>query len=256
MRKTIFTITVLAALLTGCTSDPKDIVLGPEPLKQLAEQSEKIRKLPEADRVLLAQYLTKFEMGKLVAAKNTEQPVLAGRTVGEVLVLAKNWQSEEAARKAEAARLKAEAEAQAAELRARVEAERKEIAERLSNSATVIVTSKKLLPKNYQVGRYSPMLMISYAIENKSDKPIKQLKGVVTFKDAVGSKIGDLPVDFTQSIKPGETLKTDTGFGWKINEFRRGDVEKIADANDNLVSSSFDITVIAFDDGEVLQLPE
>ena len=58
----------LLSFAVGCSlaacSKPTDIVFGPEPLKQMADQGEQFRKLPEADRQLLAGYLAASEMSK------------------------------------------------------------------------------------------------------------------------------------------------------------------------------------------------
>lgn len=54
--------------IAGC-SNPKDIVFGPEPLKQIAEQGDQFKKLSEEDRALLVGYLTITEMGKAFGGK-------------------------------------------------------------------------------------------------------------------------------------------------------------------------------------------
>ena len=46
------TVIFAAALAYGC-SKPQDIVFGPEPLKQIAEQGDQFKKLPEEERALL-----------------------------------------------------------------------------------------------------------------------------------------------------------------------------------------------------------
>lgn len=242
-------ITAMAAIfIVGC-SNPNDIVFGPEPLKQMAEQGEKFKKLSEEDRMLLAGYLTLTEMGKAFGA---DVKPTAGRTVGEVLVDARAWKEKMKAAEQEAKKKEAEAEA----LKAKVLAERKAMAEKISSSVTVAVTDKTVLPKNYDVGRYSEMLSIKYAIENKSEKTIRQLKGRVIFKDATGDEVGWLPVDFDEPVGAGKTLKTTTGRGWKLNEFRMGEIEKIAAREFSSMKATFEPESIAFEGGEVLKAPE
>jgi len=243
----LITAAIVVLAIAGC-SNPKDIVLGPEPLKQMAEQGEQFKKLPEEDRTLLAGYLAVTEMGKVFGAQ--VKPV-TGRTVGEVLVDARAWKEKMKAAELEAKRKEADADA----LKAKVLAERKVIAERISTSVTVAVTDKTVLPKNYDIGRYSDMLSIRYAIENKSDKTIRQLKGRVIFKDATGDEVGWLPVDFDEPVGPGKTLKTTTGRGWKLNEFRMGEIEKIAGREFSSMKASFEPESIAFEGGEVLKAP-
>ncbi|MBV5329430.1 MAG: hypothetical protein JZU65_17700 [Chlorobium sp.] len=260
MRKSNFTIVlVLWLLITGC-SDPKDIVFGPEPLKQIAEQGNQFKKLPEEDRTLLVGYLTSYEMGK---AFGIDIKPATGRTVAEVISDAKAWKEKMNAAEMEAKEKKMAAEAKAKKKEADAEAlknkmiaERKAVAEKISSSVTVAIIDKTVLPENQDTGRYSEMLSIKYAIENKSDKTIRQLKGRVTFKDAVGDEIGWLPVSFEEAVKPQQTLTTTTGRGWKINRFSNGEIERIAGREFNSMTGTFEPESIAFDGGEVLKAPE
>lgn len=246
MKKTL--IALAAVALLGCSS-PTDIVFGPEPLKQMAEQGDKFKKLPEEDRTLLAGYLTITAMGE--AFGGTAKPT-AGRTVGEVLVDARAWRKSVEERAEKQKKLDAEAQA----LAAKVTAEKKAMAEKIAGMVTIAILDKKVFPKNYQAERYDDMLMVLYALENKSAKEIKQIKGRVNFFDATGDKVGDLGVDFDLSIAPGKTEKTDTGSGWRINRFRNGDIEKIADRDFKSMKASFVAESIAFADGQVLKAPE
>lgn len=87
MRKLISAIFLLL-ILTAC-NNPKDIVFGPDPLKQIAEQGDQFKKLPEEDRELLVKFLALHQLGSALGAD--VKPV-TGRTVGEVLVDVKAWQ--------------------------------------------------------------------------------------------------------------------------------------------------------------------
>lgn len=91
------TIILMFVFIAGC-SNPKDIVFGPEPLKQMAEQGEQFKKLSEEDRTLLVGFLTITEMGK---AFSTDAKPFTGRTVGEVLVDARTWKEKMKAAEAE-----------------------------------------------------------------------------------------------------------------------------------------------------------
>jgi hypothetical protein len=236
-------------LVASACSKPQDIVFGPEPLKQMADQGEQFKKLPEEDRTLLVAYLGLTPLGKVFGA---DIKPATGRTVGEVLVDARAWREQMKVAELEAKKREAEAEA----LKAKILAERKVIAERIASSVVVAIVGTRVLPKNYDIGRYSAMLSVSYAIENKSDKGIRQLKGRVTFKDATGDKIGWLPVDFDEPVGAGKTLRTDTGRGWKLNEFRNGEIEKIASREFSSMTAVFEPESIAFEGGEILKAPE
>jgi hypothetical protein len=146
MRRLI-TVLVIVLFVAGC-SNPKDIVFGPEPLKQIAEQGEQFKKLPEEDRMLLVGYLTISEMGKIFGG---DVKPATGRTVGEVLADARIWK--EKMKVAEAEKVKQEKEAEL--LKAKVLAERKVISDKISSSVVVAVIDKTVLPKNYDAGRYS-----------------------------------------------------------------------------------------------------
>lgn len=247
MRRLI-TVLVIVLFVAGC-SNPKDIVFGPEPLKQIAEQGEQFKKLPEEDRMLLVGYLTISEMGKIFGG---DVKPATGRTVGEVLADARIWK--EKMKVAEAEKVKQEKEAEL--LKAKVLAERKVISDKISSSVVVAVIDKTVLPKNYDAGRYSELLSVKYAVENKSDKTILQLKGRVVFRDATGDTVGTLPVDFDQPIGARESLTTTTGSGWRINRFMHGNIEKIAGREFSSMKATFEPESIAFADGEVLKAPD
>jgi hypothetical protein len=242
-------IALIATVLCAC-SPPTEIVLGPEPLKQMAEQGAKFKGLSEEDRTLLAGYLTVTEMGKAFGAKGLTPTT--GRTVGEVLKDARAWRDKMKSAEAEQVKL----HAQAAALRSKVEAERKAISEKLSALVTIAVVDKVVLPKNYDIGRYSELLMVKYALENKSEKGIRQIKGRVEFVDATGDPVGDLAVDIDQRIAPGATIKTDTGSGWRTNGFSNGAIERIANREFSAMKGTFTPLSIAFDDGTVIKAPE
>lgn len=244
-----FSLLLALSLSLASCNKPTDIVFGPEPLKQIAEQGDQFKKLSGEDRTLLVGYLTASELGKVFGA---EIKPATGRTVGEVLSDARAWRERMKVAEVEATKRQAEEEA----LKAKVLAERKAISDRIATSVVVAVTDKEVLPKNYSVERYSDMLVLHYALENKSAKTIRQLKGRVIFLDATGDKIGWLPVDFDEPIVPGKTLKTTTGRGWKLNSFMNSDIEKIAARDFSSMKASFELEAIAFEGGEVLKAPE
>lgn len=240
MKKVL--IALFLAALAGCNS-PNDIVLGPEPLKQMADQGDKFKSMSQEDRTLLAGYLTINAF-----AQSPDKPI-TGRTVGEVMVDARAWRDRMKAAEVESKKR----EAEAAVLKAKVEAERKVIAAKIAGMVTVAVVDKKVLPKSYDAMRFDELLMLLYAVENKSGKVIRQIKGTVEIFDATGDKVGDLPIELSLKLAPEATIKTDTGRGWKVNPFSRGDIEKIAEIEFSSMSAKFTAESIAFDDGEVIK---
>ena len=120
------TIALVVAITAGC-SKPGDIIFGPEPLKQIAEQGDQFKKLSEEDRTLLVAYLGIAQMSKVFGAE-VKSPT--GRTVAEVLVDANAWRGKVKTAEADAKKREAESEA----LKVKVLAERKAVAERISSS--------------------------------------------------------------------------------------------------------------------------
>jgi hypothetical protein len=242
-------LSLLIFTILGC-ENPKDIIFGADPIKQISEQSSIFKKLPEEDRTLLVQYLLSNEMGKIFNAQYVNPTT--GKTVSEVLIEANKWK--EHLKEIELEKQKREEEATL--LKTKVLEERKAIADKISSSVVIAVIDKNVLYKNYRIDRFNDLLEITYAIENKSTKLIKQIKGNVIFKDATGDDIGTLSVDINEPIKSGQTLKTSTDRGWKINPFMTGDVEQIASREFNTMTASFIPESIAFEGGEIIKAPE
>jgi len=198
--------------------------------------------------VLLFTYLTATEMGKIFGV---DAKPATGRTVGEVLKDAREWKKKMVAQEEEAKKRLVEQEA----LKKKAIAERKAVIDRIASCVVVAVTDKIVRPKDYDAGRYGDLLVIGYALENKSNKTIRQVKGHAFFYDATGDEIGSLPVDFDNRIPVGKTIKTTTGMGWKLNQFMHGNIEKIAERDFSSMKTKFEAEAIAFDDGEVLKAP-
>lgn len=232
----------LFTLMLGCT-DPSNILLGSEPLKQIGEQGELFSKLPEEDRKLLVAYLTTIEMGKTL---NAATPIATGKTVKEVLIDAQKWKVDLDAN----AVIEKQKEEEVVKLRNKILEEQKAITNKINQSVTVAITSKRISKNDY-----SELLMLTYAIENKTDKVIRQLNGRIIFKDLVGDVIGELPVVIKEIIKPAQILNTDTGSGWRINKYRNKIIEHIAYEDFDTMHANFLPTAIAFDDGETLIAP-
>jgi hypothetical protein len=235
----------LTFTLAAC-SKPTDIVFGPEPLKQMAEQGDQFKRLSEEDRTLLAGYLGLTSIAQLFGGKDAKP--ITGRTVGEVLVDARAWKErmkvEELAEKAK----QAEADA----LKEKVEAERKSISDKIQQAVTAVVTAKNVLPEDYSAGRAFEMLALRFAVENKSAKTISQLKGRMHFLDATGDEIGWLPVNFDDPISAGQTRTTT--FEWK-NTGMSNEIRKITQANSDSMKTRFEASAVAFADGEVIKVP-
>lgn len=235
-------------LLAACTK-PTDIVFGPEPLKQMAEQGEQFKKLPEEDRQALVAYIEYKRAMDSVGEPMKDTKSITGRTAGEVLAVARPWVAE--VHLEQIARKKKVAEAEA--LKAKVLAERKLVMDKLGEAVTVAVTGKKILPENFQARRIYDELQLTFAVDNKSDKAIRQLKGILHVFDATGTEVGVLRIDFSELIKAKTLVKTSTGYVWEVRRFKQGNIEKIADAQFEGMTTRFDVEVIAYADGEIIK---
>jgi PHD/YefM family antitoxin component YafN of YafNO toxin-antitoxin module len=239
----------LVALTAAC-SKPEDIILGPEPLKQMTEQADQFKKLSEEDRKTLVAFVSLAEVGKRLSGK--EPVAITGRTVAEVLADARKWKADQEI--AAQAELKRQEEAKA--LREKVQAERRAAMAKLQDVLTFTIASKRVLPKDYSVSRFSDMLAVDYAVQNKSAKTIRQVKGFMKFLDSTGDEVGTLYINLERNIAPGASWRGNDGRGWRINEFTNGNIEKIAAASFDGMKTVFEPEVISFTDGEVLRVPE
>lgn len=241
---------VLICLLTAC-SNPKDIVLGPEPLKTLEANGDSIKKLSEEERKLLVSYLMANELLVKLAGKDGATSVV-GLTVGETLSKAADWKKKQEERAAEEKKRQEEAAA----LKAKIDEEKKQIAEKISTVVTVTVTGKRVLPEDMYARRFEDELLINYAIENKGSKDIRLIKGKMYFYDAAGDELGWLPLTFQEKIGAGKTVKTDTGRVWRIRDYGSSDIKKISRASSDGMTSKFSAESISFADGEVIKAPD
>lgn len=251
MKKILCTTSLLIAL-SGCSS-PNDIIFGPEPLKQMQEQSESFSKLSKEDRELLVSYIGLSEVANKFLP-NDQIKIVTGKTVGEVLDEAKQWKQEFEAKKAEEQKLKEEEEAKQRALAEKIKLENQVLVERINNSMTFAITNVKKLSKNYDAGRFSDMLTLVYSVENKGEKTIVQIKGTARFSDLSGEEFADLPVNFDAKVGPGKTLTTDLDKGWNINEFMNNDINKVAMRSFDQMKVFFEPQVVVFSDGESIKL--
>lgn len=149
-------------ILTSC-SDPKKY---------------EVTKLSAEQRKELGQKLTADEGQKLAAWMMRN--VMAGKepTVGTTIEMALKQQDEWVVKQKEE-------EAKAEELRKRVEAERKAKQEEFAKLLSVALVSKK-----NSMGDYGQRWVgLGMAYENKSDKDIQGVKGVLKLMDIFGDKI-------------------------------------------------------------------
>lgn len=233
-------------VLSAC-SKPTDIVLGEKPLETLVEHRDDINKLPVPDRELLANYVLARQAAAalpgLAPASLSASSALPGKTVDEVLDMARKYKAEEAARHVEAEALKQ-----------RVLAERKVAMDRISQAVSVAFVKKTVIPRNFEAGRFDAQLHLLFGVENKSAQNIRLLKGKIHFADAAGDALGDLNIEFDEVIPAGSAVQSSTGSYWRLDGFTR-ELERIAFTSDGGLKASFEPASVVFADGTVLKAP-
>ncbi len=96
-----------------------------------------------------------------------------------------------------------------------------------SESAEVIVTvtDKKNIQEDWNAGRYSPYVQFIFEVENKTDKTIRGIQGVLTVNDLFGKQIKKVSCDFTGTNILPEGKVTFSDKYLEINEFVDADVK-------------------------------
>ncbi len=141
-------------------------------------------------------------------------------------------------------------EARADELKKRVEAERKAKQEEFSRFLTVALVSK--VNKNKDYGQRWVSLEIAF--DNKSDKDIRGIKGVLKLTDIFDDKIMHINWSFDQGI-PAKRSVVERGSGVDINQFMDPHM-KLWNTDFDKLKSSFEINTIIFKDGTKINSPE
>lgn len=91
--------------------------------------------------------------------------------------------------------------------------------EKYAKQIKVSVYDKKVLPKDYDIGRYSEFIELDYKVVNKSKKSIKGIKGTLNVYDQFEELIMSIGWDISDgTIGAGKTKKI-TNYGIDYNQF-------------------------------------
>lgn len=216
-----------AILLAGC-SDPKNY---------------EVTKLTEEQRKELGQKLTAEEGQKL--AGWMMRNVMSGKEppVGTTVAMALKQQDEWVAKQKEE-------EAKAEALRMKVEAERKAKQEEFAKLLSVALVSKK-----NSMGEYSQRWVgLELAYENKSDKDIQGVKGVLKLMDFFGDKILNIRWSYDAGVAAKQTT-VERNSGIDINQFKDSNM-KLWNTDFDKLKSTFEVSTIIFKDGTRMDAPE
>lgn len=222
MKKLLVLFGLLTILLSSCTS-PLDKTFNEETVEN---DIEAIRSELDSNEInLLAGSLIRLGI---------QQKNLSEMTYREILENGKNW-------KAEQDRLEAEQKA-LAEKAAREEAER---VERLNKAVIVTCFEKGFVKVDYQ-----EYITYKFAIQNKSEKDMRAIKGSITFTNLFDDEIKTLSFVYDEPIEAGKTVN------WEAQT----DYNKFIDEDKSLKSKDLeDIKVVwkpekvIFGDGSTLE---
>lgn len=213
--------------LSGC-SDPREY---------------EIAKLTEEQKKELGENLTADEGQKLTgwmmrtALSGQELP--PGITVAQALAQQDEWAAEQKAQ-----------EVAQVELAKRVEAERKAKQEEFARLLSVALVSKE-----NSLGEYGQRWIdLAVAYENKSDKDIEGVKGVLRLNDIFGDKIMDVNWSYDGGIPAkGSIVERDSGI--EINQFIDRHM-KLWSTDFEKLKATYEVSTIIFEDGTKIDAPE
>jgi len=232
--------TVLCIALLGACSDPRDY---------------DATKLTEEQKKELGQKLTADEGQKLMAwmmrqAFTGQQQPAIGVTVRNAIKDQEQWAAKVKAEEELAAVKRKEEEARAAELRKKVEAERRAAEEQFSKMLSVALTAKRNQQGEY--GKQFVYLHIAY--ENKTDKDIQGVKGVLHVNDLFGDKIVNVRWSYDRGVAANKRA-VETGSGLELNRFM-SEHQKLWNTDFDKIKSNFEVQTIIFKDGTRIDAPK
>lgn len=230
-----FLVGTLVILLGACTAVNND------PLPQSIDDpamKEVVANLSDTDKKILAQYLMRRELSNAFGNGGLNDGV---QTVGEALAAQKAW-----------AKDRTESEKQATELKAEVAAERAAVSEQISKAITVAFVDTEFVPSNYRARRYDEFQSLTFAVENKTAKKIKAVKGEAVFLDTFGDEYVRVPMQIEEAIDSKERKTIELSM--EINKFL--DEHKKIMNLDKDYEFRFNADHIVFEDGSEIEAPD
>ena len=143
-----------------------------------------------------------------------------------------------------------EEEAKAAELRKKVEAERKAKQEEFVKLLSVVLVTKKNSESQFD----QKWVGLELAFENKSDKDIQGVKGVLKINDIFGDKILNVKLSYDAGVSAKQTT-VERKIGVDVNQFKDSDM-KLWNTDFDKLKSTFEVSTIIFKDGTKMDAPE
>jgi hypothetical protein len=224
-------------VLTAC-SNPHDTAIPSDMATWDKELAPAMKKLPEAEREKVAQYLMRAKMGEAFGGKGLPP----GTTIGQALAAQEKWEKEQEAKRAEEAALKA-----------KLEKERAAVVEQLTKAVTATLLSKREVPRDFSSGRISDYQQFRIGVANNSAKPIVGVSGEIKFIDVFDKEIGAVGFRISEDIEPGKTVTWVGGRDYNqfIDEHRA-----VWNAEEGKYKTKFIPETVVFKDGTKLAMPE
>jgi len=188
MKRTIALLLAFAAL-AGC-SKPTDAIIPSDISAWDKELAPQLKKLTDEDRAKVGGYLMRAKMGEVFGGKG----VPPGTTLGQALEAQKTWEAEQAAKQVEEEALKK-----------KLEQERAAAMDLLDKAVTVTLLSKRELPSNVEVGRFSEYQEFRIGVQNNGDKPVAGVAGEIKFIDVFDKEVGAVGFRISENIEPGKS---------------------------------------------------
>jgi hypothetical protein len=228
-RVSLLVMTMVVCLLISCR-DVRDTELS----KLNEEQSKALdKKLNGEETRLLMGYMMRQGMSQAFGGKGAPDGITARQAIQEQREFLEKEKQEEA---------------KAEELKKKVEAERKAKHEEFARLLSSAVVRKQNVDSEYGQ-KYVAMEM---AFENKSDRDIEGVKGVLKIADIFGDPINNIRFSYDGGVPAGRTATYKGQID--INRFIDKDM-KLWNTDFEKLKMTFDISAVIYKDGTKIEAP-
>lgn len=234
---------IFLALLAGC-SNPYNHSL-PDGESDDPKFSKVLEKLKEEERKELLAFLIRREFAKL---GGEDEEITKAKTIRDALVLQEKWREQERLRQEAEELERKQQEMRAEQLRR----ERQERMRQMREAVSVSVIDLKFLPSNWRVGRYRDTHRVAVALENRTDRRIVGVKGVVVFSDIFGEELKRVGLSFDDGLPPRGRVDWEGTFDH--NQFEPSDV-KLAHSDLSKLKVDWEPEVILYDEERAAEAP-
>lgn len=229
MNRLILMMMLGCVFLTGCR-DVRDSQLS----KITDEESKSLdKKLTGEEMRLLMGYTMRQGMGKAFGGKGVPDGITVRQAIDDQRKFLENEKQEEA---------------KAEELRKKVEAEEKAKQEEFARILSAVMVSKKNVDGEYG----QRFVTVEMAFQNKTDKDIQGVKGVLKVADIFGDKINNISFSYDRGVPAGKTATYKGQID--INQFLQNDM-KLWNTDFDKLKTAFDISTIIYTDGTKIEMP-